>query len=171
MKQKIEAIETKYGEYVFICALNQLIYSGAQKLKELDVEAEIRHINENTSNHAIMAPEMQISILRCSVELANCEPRAILAYVQMSCQFGDVTNHPGKLVRFKRADTNREVSMAVLPADTDANTMDELQACLDASSPEAENVSAAQYVTNCLDKVIGTTGWRSQFAPDVTLFF
>jgi hypothetical protein len=59
----------------------------------------------------------------------------------------------------------------VLPADTDAETIDELQSCLDASSPEKENISSAQYVTNCIEKVIGKTGWKSRFEPDVTVYF
>lgn len=171
MKEKIESIEKRYGDYVFNCALMQLVYCGAQKLKKLDVDAEIKNIWEHTEDHDIMSPEMQIDILRCSVELSHYGPRDILSYVQRSGLLNNnTTNHPGKIVQFMR-ENGREVCTVVLPADTDAEAMDELQTCLDASSPEAENVSSAQYVTNCIEKVIGMTGWKSQFEPDETIYF
>ena len=169
MKEKIESIEKRYGDYVFSCALMQLVYCGAQKLKKLDVDAEIKNIQEHTEDHDIMSPEMQIDILRCSVELSHYGPRDILAYVQWSGLLNKA-NHPGKIVRFMR-ENGREVCTVVLPADIDTEAMDELQTCLDASSPEAENVSSAQYVTNCIEKVIGMTGWKSQFEPDETIYF
>ena len=171
MKEKIEVIEKRYGDYVFSCALMQLVYCGAQKLKKLDVDAEIKNIWEHTEDHDIMSPEMQIDILRCSVELSHYGPRDILSYVQRSGLLNNnTTNHPGKIVQFMR-ENGREVCTVVLPAGTDTETMDELQTCLDASSPEAENVSSAQYVTNFIEKVIGMTGWKSKFDPDETIYF
>ena len=171
MKEKIEVIEKRYGDYVFSCALMQLVYCGAQKLKKLDVDAEIKNIWEHTEDHDIMSPEMQIDILRCSVELSHYGPRDILSYVQRSGLLNNnTTNHPGKIVQFMR-ENGREVCTVILPAGTDAETMDELQTCLDASSPEAENVSSAQYVTNCIEKGIGMTGWKSRFEPDETIYF
>lgn len=169
MKEKIESIEKRYGDYVFNCALMQLVYCGAQKLKKLDIDAEIKKIQEHAEDHDIMSPEMQIGILRCSVELSHYGPRDILAYVQWSGLLNKA-NHPGKIVRFMR-ENGREVCTVVLPADTDTEAMDELRTCLDASSPEAKNVSSAQYVTNCIEKVIGMTGWKSQFEPDETIYF
>lgn len=118
-------IYKKYGEAVFRMALAHLFEVGADRLRHINVEETVREVMASDKN-AIITPEMQVAILRCSCELANKEVMDILAFVKTDIGFNGVTVHPGIFIDFCSKRSGRLYTTYVAPSGTDEEEIEEV---------------------------------------------
>lgn len=118
MKEKIRQIYSKYGDFVFNCAVPHLMDMGARNLQKMDIETQCKKLIETTPDQAIVSGDVQADILRCAAELAQLKMNDIIRFVQTDMRFVGTKIHPGRVVSFVKKETGKRVLNAVLPAET-----------------------------------------------------
>lgn len=164
MKEKIREIYTKYGDFVFNCAVPHLMDLGARTLKQMDVEAQCQKLITTTPDCAIVSGDMQADILRCSAELAQLKMNDILRFVQTDMQFYGTKIHPGRVISFVKKKTGARILSAVLPADTTDEQIMQIFNRVDANRHEFHRFEPRTIAEKCLQE----TGviWDYLYADD-----
>ena len=92
---KIGAIEEKYGNVIFGMGLYYLVEKGQTFCKTI-TEDEINSVEGN----ALMSKEFTQDIIRCGIELANCDVWDIFAYIKACVGIDGCTDYEKKSERF-----------------------------------------------------------------------
>ena len=91
----IGAIEEKYGTIIFRMGIGYLIEKGQAFCKEI-TEENIDGVEGN----ALMSKEFAQEIIRCGVELANCEIWDVLGYIKEFVGIDGCVDYQKKMERF-----------------------------------------------------------------------
>lgn len=164
MKDTIKQIYSKYGDFVFNCAVPHLMDLGARTLKEMDVETQCKKLIANTPDCAIVSGDVQADILRCSTELAQMKMNDILRFVQTDMRFIGTKIHPGRVISFVRKKTGARILNAVLPADTTDDQIALICSRVDAHAHESYRWEPRSFAEKCLQEA-GVT-WDYLYADD-----
>lgn len=122
----IREICKKHGEAVFRMSLSHMVAVGADRLRNINVEEAVKEILATDNPKALITPQMQASILRCTCELAQQDLWDILAFVQTDIGIQGISVHPGVYVDFCDKQTGGKLCTCVLPAGTDEDLIEEV---------------------------------------------
>ena len=122
----IREICKKHGEAVFRMSLSHMVEVGADRLRNINVEEAVKEILASDNTKVFITPQMQVSILRCSCELAQQDLWDILAFVQTDIGIQGVSIHPGVYVDFYDTRTDTKCCTYVLPADTSEDLIEDV---------------------------------------------
>lgn len=164
MKEKIMQIYNKYGDFVFNCAVPNLMDMGARILQKMDIEAQCQKVIETTPDQAIVSGDVQADILRCSAELAQLKMSDILRFVQTDMRFVGVKIHPGRVVCFVRKKNGARIMTAVLPAETTDDQIAKICSRVDSHRYEFNRFDPGIIAEKCLQEA-GVT-WDYLYVDD-----
>lgn len=122
----IREICKKHGEAVFRMALSHMVAVGSDRLRSINVDEAVKEILASDNPKALITPQMQASILRCTCELAQQDLWDILAFVQTDIGIQGISIHPGVIVDFYDARTDTKCCTYVLPADTSEDLIEDV---------------------------------------------
>ena len=154
MNKTIKELQKKYGEHVFRMSITHLFDVGAKHLKDADVEKTCQEIHKTTPKNSILTPELSADILRCSVELARLPIWDVLKFVKTDIEISGATVHPGIVIEFRQNALGDLILSGVVPADTDDDTLYEIEESISMKMEDYEKKHGSYYGFSYKDAIV-----------------